>query len=149
MTGSLETSIQVFLQQVDRRLERLAALQADWDREGALPLDRRLLEAMRQLLVALAGDLASLPYAPRSIVPAQDGTVALELLAGDLELTLHLQRDGRVHYDAWSGEEEVGCGSFPVGDVAQARSLVRWFCSKLQGHQRDASDPGREKTSSA
>lgn len=106
------------------RIDRLAALEPNWDGYGAPALDRDILFAAKQFI----GWLATYTTAQPLVVPMSSGALQLEWHQGQKILELEIEDPTTIHYLQWdpatATEEE---GVFPIGDTAKAASLIDWF----------------------
>jgi len=81
----------------------LLALPSDWDSYGARPIDRRKVEAARQLLVTLLVNDAPMP----AIVPTSDGGIQLEWhrCGANLEVKAVSERSFEVFFEDLATEQ--------------------------------------------
>ena len=113
-----------FFDQLDRELNRLAALPPNWDAEGALPIARQIISAARHFAARLPNDLVPVP----AVVPMAKGNLQFEWHDGPRSLELEFESPDTFHSLKWhpqQGIEEEDI--FPVADFAKAESLLRWF----------------------
>ncbi|HET6884025.1 MAG TPA: antitoxin family protein [Pirellulales bacterium] len=106
------------------RIDRLAALEPNWDGYGAPALDRHILFAAKQFIGWLATYTTAQPLA----VPMSSGALQLEWHQGQKILQLEFEDPMTIHYLKWdpaTGTEEEDV--FPIGDTAKAASLIDWF----------------------
>lgn len=109
---------------VIRQLDRLGTLTANWDRQGALPLDPAILRAARQFISGLPEGAAR---APR-VVPMAKGNLQFEWHDGSRSLELEVEDPGTIHYLRWHPEEGIEDeGFFDIRDLGRAETLIRWF----------------------
>jgi hypothetical protein len=106
------------------RVDRLAALEPNWEGYGAPALDRGIVDAARQFIGWLAGYATLQPQ----VVPMSSGALQLEWHQGQKILELEFEDSRTIHYLRWDPaagiqEEDV----FPLGDTAKAISLIDWF----------------------
>lgn len=135
-TGKPEASGYARLAEFDRavhaELDRLAALKANWDAEGARPICAAILSAAREFTSRLPGSLKDRVAVP-ALVPMPRGAerpanLQFEWDDGTRSLELEIETPTTVHYLKWEPEE--GCEEedfFDIGDVGRAISLIRWF----------------------
>lgn len=117
MAGDIERA-------VGAKIDRLAALEPNWDGYGAPPLNRGVLHAARQFI----GRLASHTAVPPLVVPMSSGALQLEWHQGQKILELEIEDPATIHYLKWDPETGVQEEDvFPIGDTAKAASLVHWF----------------------
>jgi hypothetical protein len=108
-------------------LSRLAALQANWDAEGARRIDRRLIAAARNFVSALPGRIKAEIAIP-AVVPLRKGNLQFEWHDGRRTLELELETATQVHYLKWhpeAGVEEEDM--LPVSNVQAFADLLMWF----------------------
>lgn len=109
---------------VGANIDRLAALESNWDGYGAPPLNRGILHAARQFI----GRLADHTTVPPLVVPMSSGALQLEWHQGQKILELEIEDPATIHY--LKSDPEVGVQEedvFPIGDTAKAASLIDWF----------------------
>lgn len=109
---------------VDVSLDRLAALDANWDGYGAAKLDRDILTAARRFAKRLASAMTVRPL----VVPISNGGLQFEWHHGSKILELEIEDPQTVHYLKWdpekgTQEEDV----FRIDDFERASDLIRWF----------------------
>ena len=105
-------------------IDRLAALEPDWDGYGAPALDRDILDAAQRFAASLATNIAVQPL----VVPMSSGAVQFEWHQGEKILELEVENPATIHYLKWEpaqGHEEEDV--FPIGDTRKAIELVEWF----------------------
>jgi hypothetical protein len=115
-----------FVQAVVAELDRLAALSANWDREDAPQIDRRIIDAAKVFVRSLPENLA---YRP-NVVPMSPGNLQLEWHHGQKVLELEFENPQTIRflqYDPNAGIEEED--SFGVDEVEKAVDLIQWFMS--------------------
>lgn len=113
-----------FTQVVHGELERLSCLPANWDAQGALPIDAAIIAAARSFV----DDLPDKLIGPSAVVPMAKGNLQFEWHDGPRSLELEFEHPNMIHYLKWNPEEDVEEeGMFPIQDVDRAAGLVRWF----------------------
>jgi hypothetical protein len=105
-------------------LEGLKALPPNWSGYTAIPIDRRLLQAAKELIWALPSDIIG----TAKVVPMTRGRLQFEWHRGNRSLELEFESSDRIHYLKWDSdagieEEDV----IPVDDVSRIHALLRWF----------------------
>lgn len=114
----------VFFDQLDRELNRLAALPPNWDAEGAPPIARQIISAARQFAARLPDDLVPIP----TVVPMSKGNLQFEWHDGPRSLELEFESPDTIHFLKWHPEQGIEEEDiFPTADVTKAESLIRWF----------------------
>jgi len=109
---------------VNEELDRLASLQANWDAEGAEPIDPQIIEAARQLAEELPENLVGLP----AVVPMAAGNLQFEWNDGPRSLELEIESPATIHYLKWHPEEGTEEeGFFDIDDIDRTVLLIRWF----------------------
>lgn len=109
---------------VNRALDRLAELPANWDAEGAPPIDHEIIQAARDFVARLPEDIASVP----AVVPSAAGSLQFEWNEDRRSLELEIESPSVIHYLKWDPdrgieEEDV----FDINDTDRAVFLIRWF----------------------
>ena len=109
---------------VRAKIDRLAAVEPNWDGYGAPALDRDIIDAARQFVGRLVSYITVQPL----VVPLSNGALQLEWHQGQKILELEIEDPTTIHYLKWDPtaglqEEDV----FPIGDTAKAASLIDWF----------------------
>lgn len=126
-TGSVqpETDLVSFRTEVEQRLKELEQLGPNWDRQGAQPVPKVIIDAIRRFVQALR----TVPSDVRPlVVPSAEGTVQLEWTDGPRALELEFEGESTIRYLKWwpqRGIEEED--TFSVGDIDRADELIRWF----------------------
>jgi hypothetical protein len=113
-----------FNEDVLRELVRLAALQPNWDAQGAKPINAEFIGAARSLVAALPPNLI---WAP-AVVPMAKGNLQFEWHDGPRSLELEFESPETIHYLKWhpeAGVEEEGC--YSVRDTIQTVDAIHWF----------------------
>ena len=135
-TGKPEASGYARLADFDRvlyaELDRLAALKANWDAEGARPIGPAIVSAAREFISRLPRSVKNHAPLP-ALVPMPRGAersanLQFEWDDGTRSLELEIETPATVHYLKWEPEE--GCEEedfFGIRDVGRAVSLIRWF----------------------
>lgn len=109
---------------VKQELDRLASLEANWDAEGAEPIDPQVIQAARQL----AEDLPENLVGPPAVVPMATGNLQFEWNDGPRSLELEIESPTTIHYLKWHPEENIEEeGFFDIDDINRAVLLIRWF----------------------
>src|SRR5690348_5599176 len=78
-------------------LDRLAALEPNWDGYGAPSLDRAILHAARQFVGSLASKIAIQPL----VVPMSNGALQFEWHSGQRILEIDVEAPSTIHYLKW------------------------------------------------
>lgn len=113
-----------FRKVVNRELDRLASLEANWDAEGAEPIDLQIIQAARQL----AEDLPENLVGPPAVVPMAAGNLQFEWNDGPRSLELEMETPATIHYLKWHPEENIEEeGFFDIDDINRVVLLIRWF----------------------
>lgn len=109
---------------VSRKLDRLAALERNWDAEGAGPISPQIIQAARNF----AEDLPENIVAPPAVVPMAAGNLQFEWNDGPRSLELEVEDTRTVHYLKWDSDERIEDeGFFSLDEVNRAVTLIRWF----------------------
>jgi hypothetical protein len=77
-----------------RELTRLAALKANWDAQGALPIDQTIIESARGFAEQLPDDVVP----PPAVVPMAKGNLQFEWHDGPRSLELEFEDAQTIHY---------------------------------------------------
>jgi predicted DNA-binding antitoxin AbrB/MazE fold protein len=105
-------------------IDRLAALEPNWDGYGGPALDRDILDAARRFVVTIAANTTT----PPRVVPMSSGALQFEWHRGPKLLELEVEDPGSIHYLKWDASEDVQEEDiFPIGDTAKAAALIGWF----------------------
>lgn len=107
-------------------LDRLSALNNNWDGYGAPPIDPDIIAAARTFLKSLPENLA---YRPR-VVPMSTGNLQFEWHHQGKILELEFETAKTIHFLQWhpqAGIEEEA--TFSVSDRDKAIDLIQWFMS--------------------
>ncbi len=108
---------------INQQLDRLASLQANWDGEGAEPIDPQIIQVARQLAEGLPGNLVG----PPAVVPMAAGNLQFEWNDGARSLELEIEFP-TIHYLKWHPEESIEEeGFFAIDDMDRTVLLIRWF----------------------
>jgi hypothetical protein len=109
---------------INRELDRLASLPANWDHEGAPRVDRAIIQAARQFISQLPPDIAPLP----AMVPMANGNLQFEWNAGRRSLELEIANPSMIHYLKWDPSEGVEEeDTFDIKDTDRAVLLIQWY----------------------
>jgi hypothetical protein len=109
---------------VKRELDRLAALESNWDGEGAPPIDPAIIEAARTLIAKLPRDVSSIP----AVVPSAAGNLQFEWNAGRRSLELEIETPATIHYLKWDPDQGIEEeDTFDINDMGKTLFLIRWF----------------------
>lgn len=108
-------------------LRRLAALQPNWDGEGARKIDGRLIAAAREFVSRLPGRIKADVAIP-AVVPMRKGNLQFEWHDGPRTLEVEVETPAQIHYLKWHPEagveeEEI----LPISDVQAFADLLTWF----------------------
>ncbi len=105
-------------------LDRLAALEANWDAQGAKAIDGEIIAAARRFVSALPEDLSW----PPKVVPMAKGNLQLEWHDGPRSLELEIDDPKTIHYLKWHPEKGVEEeGLFSIRETSRAEELIQWF----------------------
>jgi len=116
--------IEDFTANINRELDRLAALPENWDCEGAPKIDPAIIQAAREFVHRLPTNIAEVP----AVVPIADGNLQFEWNAGSWSLELEVADPRTIHYLKWLPDKGIEEESFfPIDDIDLAVSLIRWF----------------------
>ena len=113
-----------FESSINRELDRLASLPANWDREGAPRINPAIIQAAREFIARLPSGIASIP----AVVPSAAGNLQFEWNAGRRSLELEIESPSTIHYLKWdpnAGVEEED--TFAIRDTDPAEYLIAWF----------------------
>lgn len=113
-----------FEKRVNEALDQLAALEPNWDAQGARSIDPVVIDAARKLVKCLPKNLIWLP----AVVPMAKGNLQFEWHEGPRTLELEFEAPNTIHYLKW--HPEVGVedeGTFPLADISRVVALIRWF----------------------
>ncbi len=109
---------------VNRELDRLETLAPNWDAEGALIIDRQIIQTAREFLTRLPEHLASIP----AVVPSASGTLQYEWNDGPRSLELEFETPTTIHYLKWDSQRKIEEEDiFDIKEMGRAVSLIRWF----------------------
>ena len=112
---------------VKTELRRIAALEGNWDSEGARPVDRNIIEATQQFISSLPDTVKSL-VAPPEVVPMRKSNPQFEWHDGPKTLELEIEDPRTIHYLKWHPEagveEEDVCS---LSDSDAVGRLIEWF----------------------
>ncbi len=113
-----------FQEVVSRELDRLAALEPNWDAEGAGSISSQIIQAARDF----AKDLPENIVAPPAVVPKAAGNLQFEWNDGPRSLELEVEDTRNIHYLKWDSDEGIEKeGFFSLDDTDRAVTLIRWF----------------------
>jgi hypothetical protein len=109
---------------IDRELDRLAALPANWDHEGAPRIDPAIIRATRNFVAKLPPNISSIP----AVVPSAAGNLQLEWNAGRRSLELEIEDPSTIHYLRWDPNEQIEEEDvFSIDDIGRTVNLIQWF----------------------
>jgi hypothetical protein len=109
---------------IDESLDRLAALEPNWDAQGARAIDPVIVEAARRFVHHLSADLIGTP----AVVPMAKGNLQFEWHEGSRSLELEIESRDTIHFLQWDPDQGVEEeGFFACDDTVRAISLIRWF----------------------
>lgn len=110
------------------KLAELEALKEGWDGDGAPPINRDVLAAVRRFVDALPNNVAIRPM----VVPLSSGNVQLEWHQGRQVLELEFESPDTVHYLKWDPDNQVEdedvIAASNTGDLV---GLIRWFMKEF------------------
>lgn len=113
-----------FEDRVNRELDRLAALEPNWDGEGAPRIDPGIIQAAREFISRLPKHLISIP----AVVPSAAGNLQFEWNAGERSLELEIEAPSVIHYLKWDPREKVEEEDvFDIRNIDRAVFLIHWF----------------------
>lgn len=106
------------------KLNALEQLAHGWDYENAPPINRDVLQAVREFVTSLPQHIATRPM----IVPLSTGNVQLEWHHGKAALELEFESPTEVHYLKWDPdhgieEEDV----IATSRHSELVDLIRWY----------------------
>jgi hypothetical protein len=109
---------------VDAELDRLGRLPANWDAQGAQPIDSRIIEAAKTLVRLLRYEPIGLP----KIVPIRNGNLQFEWNENGRTLELEIETPSTIHFLKWDPtanieEEDL----YPIDDSDTTKTLIAWF----------------------
>lgn len=109
---------------INAELDRLSALQPNWDRYGAPAIDPKIIEAARSFVSALPQNLA---FRPR-VVPMSTGNLQFEWHEGPKILEIEFEKPDSIRFLQWHPDNQVEEeDSFPIGETQKAIDLIQWF----------------------
>jgi hypothetical protein len=109
---------------LNRELDRLGALEANWDAQGAQRISPVVIDAARRLISQLPTNLIWRP----AVVPMAKGNLQFEWHDGPRSLELEIEGPDTIHYLKWDSETGVEEeGLFSLSDRPRYVSLIRWF----------------------
>ena len=109
---------------IDRELDRLASLPANWDHEGAPQIDPAIIRAARDFIARLPRNVSPIP----AVVPSAAGNLQFEWNARRRSLELEIESPATIHYLKWDPSEEVEEEDvFDIEDTDRAVHLIQWF----------------------
>jgi hypothetical protein len=105
-------------------LDDLKILPSNWSAYGANPIDRRTIEAAKELILAVPSDIIE----PPRVVPMTRGRLQLEWHRGNRSLELEFETSDNIHFLKWDSDlgiedEDV----ILITDVTGINALLRWF----------------------
>lgn len=111
-------------QRLDDELDRLAALPANWDAEGAPPIDPEIIQTARSLVRRFPASLTSAP----AVVPMPKGNLQFEWHDGPRTLELEIETRETIQYLKWHPEEGIQEEDvISISDLRRVEDLLRWF----------------------
>lgn len=109
---------------INQELDRLAALDSNWDAQGARPIEPAVIDAARRLIAQMPRNHFPSP----AVVPMAKGNLQFEWHDGPRSLELEIEDARLIHYLKWHPEEGIEEeGTFLLRDIPRAVALVRWF----------------------
>ena len=110
------------------KIDELAGLGPNWDRQGAPALDKSIIASARQFVKSLPRFVSTRPM----IVPLTTGAVQFEWHKGRIVLELEFETADRVHYLKWDPEQHVEEEStLSVLELDSLEGLIRWFMERF------------------
>ncbi len=117
-----------FRVRIEQELDRLASLPANWDREGAPPIDPAIILVARHFIARLPPNIAPIP----AVVPSAAGNLQFEWSTGRRSLELEIESPSTIHYLKWDPNEEIEEEDvFNIEDTDRTASLIQWFIRGL------------------
>ena len=116
---------------VNDTLDQIAALEQDWDAQGACRIDPYIIDAAREVISSLPRRIkteALLKDAIPAVVPMRKGNLQFEWHEGPRTLELEIECPSTIHYlkfhpEAGIEEEDV-CS---ITDTDTLAGLIQWF----------------------
>ena len=109
---------------VNRELDRIAALEKDWDSQGAHAIDSRIIASARDVVSSLPLSSGAIP----AVVPMRKGNLQFEWHDGPRTLEIEIESPSTIRYlkvnPEANTEEE---GSCPIRDMDTITELIQWF----------------------
>jgi hypothetical protein len=113
-----------FTARIEQELDRLAALPANWDGQGAVAIDGAVLQAARDLIGELPAFLTTVP----AVVPLANGRLQFEWHEGSRSLELEFEDADNLHFLKWHPSEGIEDeGVYSADDLDRTIALIRWF----------------------
>ena len=113
---------------VSVELDRIAALEANWDGQGALRIDPAIVDAARALVSRLPADAKSGISAIPAVVPMRKGNLQFEWHKGSRTLELEVENAATIHYLKYDPEAGVEDEDFcAITDTDTLAGLIQWF----------------------
>jgi hypothetical protein len=113
---------------VGAALDRIAALERNWDAQGALRVDPAIVEAARSLVSRLPSDAKRGNGAIPAVVPMRKGNLQFEWHRGSRTLELEVEDSSTIHYLRYDPEVRIEDEDLcPINDSERLAGLIRWF----------------------
>ena len=130
----VERFVPDFRRRIQEQLDRLSALPANWDGEGAPCISRETIQAARDLVASLPENIAAAPV----VVPMASGHLQFEWNEGSRSLELEFESPTLIRFLRWDPDNGIEDeDSFAASDVRRAEALIRWFLGGSWHAQRD------------
>jgi hypothetical protein len=113
---------------VSVELHRVAALEQNWDAQGAYPVTPSIIQAARRLISSLPSGIKNREGATPAVVPLRKGNLQFEWHKGPKTLELEIENPSTIHYLKFhpeAGIEEEDCCD--ITDTKTLAELIRWF----------------------
>lgn len=110
------------------KLRDLEQLKPNWDREGAPPIHRETIAAVREFIKSLPAHIATRPM----IVPLSSGQLQLEWHNAKQTLEIEFTSPSEVHYLKWDPERQIDDEDvMPASSRYELERMIRWFMQGL------------------
>ena len=114
-----------FDQSVYADLDEFSELEADWDEQGAYPIDPAIIASARSLLQSLEGTVTQ-----PNVAPTSSGSIQFEWLWGKTKqrLGLYFVQQNSIRYLKWHPRQDVKeTGIIASSDEIAIVELHDWF----------------------